>query len=176
MKIRRQLAALEPMILARVRGVTGDDWHRAPGKHWTIAQILHHVAVSMDGAVSLLEERKDRTDLRRRASPRQHLMRHLLLGVGRFPPGRKAPAWTIPPERPDPELAMAQYRMALERLTRLADALPLERQARLFVRHPVVGDLNFAEWVRFFYVHNRHHGHQLAVRLRWLRRQPHAPH
>jgi hypothetical protein len=39
------------------------------------------------------------------------------------------------------------------------------------VRHPVVGDLSLPEWVRFFYVHNRHHAHQIGVRLRWLKRQ-----
>jgi hypothetical protein len=173
MKTRRQLAALEPMILGRLHGLTGEDWHRAPANRWSVAQTLHHLAVGMDAAVGKLEERRDRTDLVRRVTPRQQLMRHLLLGMGRIPPGRESPAVALPPVRPDPELVAAQYRMAVERLGRLGEVLPPERQARLFVRHPVLGDLNYPEWVRFFYVHNRHHAHQLEVRIRWLRRRTH---
>ena len=172
MKFRRQLDALEPMILDPLHGITDAQWHEAPRGRWTLAQILQHLAIGVDAIVQRLEERKDRADLVRRATARQQLMRHLLLGVGRIPPGRKTPAATRPDDRPDPKLATAQYRMALARLTTLAETLPPERQARLYAKHPYIGDLNLPEWVRFFYVHNRHHAHQIAVRLRWLRRQP----
>jgi DinB superfamily len=174
MKFRRQLEALEPMILDPLEGLRDAQWHEAPAGRWTIAQILQHLALGMDAVVQLLEERKERTDLERRASARQQLLRHLLLGIGRIPPGRKTPAATRPADRPDPKLATAQYRMAVERLATRAESLPAEQQARLYVRHPHIGDLNLPEWVRFFYVHNRHHAHQIAVRLRWLRRRPPA--
>jgi hypothetical protein len=171
MKIRRQLEALEPMILGRLHGVSGDDWHAAPRGRWSVAQLLHHVAVSTDAAVEALERHKDHAGRERRATPGQHLARHVLLGVGRFPPGRKAPRMTLPDERPDPELAKAQLRMAVQRLAALATELPVERQERLFVPHPVIGDLNFPEWIRFLYIHNRHHAHQMTIRLRWLKRR-----
>jgi hypothetical protein len=171
MKTRRQLAALEPMILGRLHGLNDTQWHAAPVGRWTIAQILHHLAIGVDAVVERLEERKDRTDLKRRASARQQLVRHLLLGIGRIPPGRKTPAVARPDERPDPALATAQYRMAVARLTSLAETVPAEQQARVFVQHPVVGDLNIPEWIRFFYVHNRHHAHQITVLLRWLRQR-----
>jgi hypothetical protein len=172
MKYRRQLDALEPMILEPLDGLKDGQWHEAPPGRWSIAQIVQHLAIGVDAIVQRLEERKDRPDLVRRADARQHLLRHLLLGVGRLPPGRKTPAVTEPGDRPDPKLALAQYRMAVARLAMLADTVPPERQARLFVRHPVLGDLNLPEWVRFFYVHNRHHAYQIEVRLRWLRRRP----
>jgi hypothetical protein len=171
MKIRRQLEALEPMILTRLHGVRGAEWHAAPKGRWSLAQILHHVAVSTDTAVQGLERHKDQPRGARRATPGQHLARHVLLGVGRFPPGRKSPKAALPDERPDPELSKAQLRMAVQRLEALAEELPPDRQERLFVTHPVIGDLNFAEWVRFFYVHNRHHAHQITVRRRWIERQ-----
>lgn len=171
MKTRRQLAALEPMILGQLHGIREAEWHQAPAGRWTIAQIIHHLAIGMDAVVQRLEERKDRTDLHRRATARQQLMRHLLLGVGRIPPGRKTLAAARPGERPDPALVTAQYRMAAERLAGLTTALPPEQQRRVFAKHPVVGDLNIPEWVRFFYVHNRHHAHQIVVRIRWLRRR-----
>jgi DinB superfamily len=170
MKTTRQLAALEPMVLGRVRGVSGDDWHAAPAGRWSLAQILHHLAVGLDEVTLKLEERKDRTNLRRRASPKQQLLRHLVLGVGRIPRGREAKV-AIPDARPDPELATAQFRMAVERLTQLSTTIPQERKTSVFVRHPVFGDLNLPEWVRFFFVHTRHHAHQIDVRLRWLHRK-----
>ena len=170
MKIARQLAALEPMVLGRVRGLSSEDWHAAPEGRWSIAQILHHLAMGLDEVTRKLEERRERTDLARRASPKQHLLRHLVLGGGRIPRTRKAKL-AIPDEKPDPELATAQFRMAVERLTHLASTIPPEQGAAVFVRHPVLGDLNLPEWVRFFYVHNRHHAHYIDVRRRWLHRR-----
>jgi hypothetical protein len=171
MKVRRQLAALEPMILTPLDGVEKEAWHRAPAGRWSVAQVLSHLALGLDAVVEKLEERKDRTDLTRRASPSQHLLRHILLGIGRLPPGRRTAEGTVPGDRPEPELVMAQFRMAIRRLEALCETLPAEQQQRLFVRHPVLGDLNLPEWVRFFFVHNRHHARQIGVRLRWLERQ-----
>lgn len=171
MKVTRQLAALEPMILTPLDGVQKEAWHRAPPGRWSVAQVLSHLALGLDAVVQKLEERRDRTDLTRRASPKQHLLRHLMLGIGRIPRGRRAIESTEPGGRPVPELVTAQFRMAIRRLETLCETLPPEQQQRLFVRHPVVGDLNLPEWVRFFFVHNRHHAHQIRVRLRWLKRQ-----
>jgi hypothetical protein len=169
MKMRRHLAALETMVLRPLHGLSGEDWHTAPNGRWTLAQILHHLAIGVDRVSRQLEERKDRTDMDRRAKPRQRLMAHVVLGVGRIPRGRKSPKIALPDERPDPELATAQYRMGVQRLAALAESIPAEQQSRIFAQHPVFGDLNYPEWVRFFYVHNRHHAHQIAVRRRWLR-------
>jgi hypothetical protein len=171
MKVTRQLAALESMILTPLEGVQQGAWHRAPAGRWSVAQVLSHLALGLDAVVQKLEERKDRTDLNRRASPKQHLLRHLVLGIGRIPHGRRHVEGTEPGDRPDPELVTAEFRMAIRRLETLCETLPPEQQQRVFLRHPVLGDLNLPEWVRFFYVHNRHHADQIRVRLRWLDRQ-----
>jgi len=122
--------------------------------------------------VEALEQGKDGGRTQRRATPRQHLMRHVLLGVGRFPPGQRRLRGTAPVDRPDPELAKAQLRMAVERLSALAGTLSPEQQERCFVPHPVIGDLNFPEWVRYLYIQNRHDAQLMGVRMRWLRRRP----
>jgi hypothetical protein len=171
MKVKRQLAKLEEMILQPLKGVTGEDWHRAPKGRWSLAQILSHVARNVDAVVSRLEECAGRSDMERRATPGQHLLRHLALGVGKLPPGHRSPEVAPPPERPDPELATAQYRMAVERMAGLVETWTPEQQQRVFVHHPVLGDLNLPEWVRFFYVHDRHYAHQIEVRRRWLKQQ-----
>jgi hypothetical protein len=156
------------MVLHPLREVEGEDWHRTvPGK-WSIAQIVRHLSIGIDYAAATLEKRADRNDMKRRATPRQTLLRHVMLGLGRMKGGRDAPEGTVPEERPDPEATLAQFRMGVARLEGMLGTWPRERQVEVFARNPVLGDLNLPEWVRFHYVHCRHHTKQIATRLRWL--------
>ena len=168
MKARRQLAALEPMVLGPLHHLAPEDWHRTvPGK-WSIAQIVQHLAIGIDYSAATLAKRADRKDLKRRATPGQTLLRHVYLGLGRVRPGRNAPMGAQPEERPDVEAALAQFRMGVARLETLIQEWPPEQQLDVFARNPALGDLNLPEWVRFHYVHGRHHARQIAARLRWL--------
>jgi hypothetical protein len=54
-------------------------------------------------------------------------------------------------------LVAAQFGVGVERLATMVDTWPEQRQLEVFVRHPIAGDLNLPEWVRFHYVHCRHH-------------------
>lgn len=168
MKVRRQLAALEPMVLLPLRHLEPEDWHRALPAKWSIAQIVRHLGIGIDYTAATLERRAGRPDLKRRATPGQALLRHLYLGLGRVKPGRDAPAGTVPEERPDPEATVAQFRMAVARLENMLATWPWERQRSVFAKNPALGDLTLPEWVRFHYVHCRHHAKQIQARLRWL--------
>ncbi len=170
MKGRRQLAAIEPMIFGPLHGLLPGDWHKAPKGKWTIAQIVAHLAKGTDLSSAVLQERANKTGMRRRSTPGQAVLRHLLLMVGKFPPGMKSPERTRPDEKPDVDLVSAQYRMAIERLGTFTETWPEERQTEVFVQHPVLGDLNLKEWVRFHYVHARHHARQIRSRLRYIAR------
>jgi hypothetical protein len=170
MKTRRQLAALEPMVFERLHGVPHDDWQKAPGDKWTIAQIVAHLAAGVDRSSAVLEERAAKKGMVRRTTPGQAVLRHLLLMVGKFPPRMEAPTATTPTERPDPDLVSAQFRMGVERFVTMAENWPPEHQLEVFVAHPFLGDLNLPEWVRFHYLHARHHSRQIRDRLKWLRR------
>ena len=168
MKVRRQLAALEPMVLGPVHHLAADDWHRAvPGK-WSIAQIVQHLGIGIDYSVATLAQRAERTDMMRRATPGQTLLRHVYLGLGRVRRGYHAPMGALPDDRPDVEAALAQFRMGVARLESMTQEWPPERQVSIFAKNPALGDLNLPEWVRFHYVHGRHHARQIAARLRWL--------
>lgn len=168
MKVSRQLAALEPLVLHPLRQIEGDDWHATvPGK-WSLVQIVQHLAISIDYTATTFEKRAGRKDLKRRATPRQTLLRHVYLGFGRVRPGRDAPQGTVPEERPDPEATVAQFRMGVARLDGMVQTWPLGRQLQVFAKNPALGDLNLPEWVRFHYVHCRHHAKQIQARLRWL--------
>jgi hypothetical protein len=170
MRVRRQLAALEPMVLGPLRGLKDEDWYRSPPGKWTIAQIVAHLALGVDTSSSVLAKRADKTGMARRSTPGQAILRHLILGFGAFPPGRQAPEATRPPERPESQTAAAQYRMGVERFATLVETWPEKRQLEIFVRHPVLGDLNLPEWVRFHFVHARHHLRQIQSRLRYIAR------
>lgn len=168
MKVRRQLAALEPMVLGPLHHLPVEDWHRAvPGK-WSIAQIVQHLAIGIDYSATTLARRADRDDLKRRATPGQALLRHVYLGLGRVRPGRNSPMGALPEDHPDLDAALAQFRMGVVRLETMVQDWPPERQLSVFARNPALGDLNLPEWVRFHYVHGRHHARQIAARLRWL--------
>ena len=168
MKVRRQVASLEPLILDQLRGLEGEDWHRAPTGKWSVAQIVSHLGMATDRVALAFESDADATSADRRATPRQQLLRHLLLSAGKLPRPRRIPEGTYPVERPDPELIEAAYRMSVERLAALVETWPQERQENTYFRHSVLGDLNLPEWVRYFVVKGRHYAHQIEVRRRWL--------
>lgn len=170
MKVRRQLAALEPLVLGPLHGLGAADWHRAPAGKWSIAQIVAHLALGVDISSSVFAERAGKTGMIRRSTPGQAVLRHLLLGFGRFPPGRRSPSTTVPPDKPDPDIVSAQYRIGVERFVTLTDGWPEQRQLEVFVKHPLLGDLNLPEWVRFHFVHGRHHARQIRSRLRYIAR------
>ena len=170
MKGRRQLAAIEPMVFGPLHGLLPGDYHKAPRGKWTIAQILTHLALGTDRSSAILEERASKTDMTRRSTPGQAVLRHLLLMLGKFPPGRKSPESTRPGDHPDVDLVSAQYRMALERFGTMIETWPEERQINVFVQHPVLGDLNLKEWIRFHYVHARHHARQIRKTVSYITR------
>jgi hypothetical protein len=167
MRVNRQLASLETMVLTPLHGASSDAWHRAPVGKWSAAQILHHLALSVDGVGQQLQRRAvDDAPKSRRSKPHQAVLRHLVLGLGRIPPGLPMAQPAVPDAHPDPELASAQFRMGVERLTAIQEGWPEPRKLGTFTPHPLLGDLNFPEWVRFHYLHCRHHAGQIRERLK----------
>jgi hypothetical protein len=168
MKVDRHLARIEPMILNPVHGLPADEWHRAPPGKWTIAQIVQHLAISIDVVAKLFAERAEKKGMRRRAKPHETVMRHLVLGAGRIPGLPRVSDLARPEDEPDRDLTTAQFRMGIEEFSRFSENWPEERREAVFVRHPLLGDLNLAEWVRFHYLHCRHHAREIRDRVRWL--------
>ena len=168
MKVTHQLEKMEPMVLDLVENVEGEDWHKAPDGKWSVAQIVGHLSIGLGLVASAFEKRADKEGMERRATPEQSLLRHMVLGQGELPIGASAPMSSLPLDRPVPEEVMADYRMGIERLSRLASEWPEERQGEVFVEHPMFGDFNLPEWVRFHFLHSRHHGVQIKERLEWI--------
>src|SRR5205814_3486998 len=95
-------AAIPDVVLGPLAGRPEAHWHRAPPGKWTPAQIVQHLAISIDGSGRAFEQRRAKPPMRRRPRPvRQRLAQFVYLDIGWIPSGRPAPAATEPAERPD---------------------------------------------------------------------------
>lgn len=163
---REGFAAIPELVLGPLAGRPAADWHRAPPGKWTAAQIVHHLAISIDGSGRLFEERRGKPPMRRRPrSVRQRLGQVVYLDVGWIPSGRRAPAATEPAQRPDAGAVEQQLRDGVARFLALARELLPARQDDLFVKHPAFGDLTLPEWLRFHVRHCAHHATQIRALL-----------
>jgi len=116
-------AAIPDVVLGPLAGRPEADWHRAPPGKWTAAQIVHHLAISIDGSGRVFEDRRAKPPMRRRPRPlRQRLRQFVYLDVGWIPSGRRARG-TEPAQRPDPGAVERQLRDGVARFVALAHEL-----------------------------------------------------
>ena len=161
-----RFTAIPDVVLGPLAGRPDADWHHAPPGKWTPAQIVHHLAISVDGSSRVFQERRAKPPMRRRPRPlRQRLGQLVYLDIGWIPSGRPAPAVTEPAPHPDAGAVERQLRDGVARFLVLARELLPARQEDLFVKHPAFGDLTLPEWLRFHVRHCGHHAKQIRARL-----------
>ena len=157
---------LPEFILGPLAARSDSDWYQAPPGKWCTAQIVHHLAVGIEGSGRAFESRADKPAMARR--PRSLFARigHLLImNLGWFPPGRKAPSQSLPAERPERAAVERQFTEGVQRFLDLERRLLPTRSADLFVKHPDLGDLTLGEWMQFHVRHAKHHAGQIRDRL-----------
>lgn len=165
MKVTRQLSSLESVVLDPLQDVSTSDWTTAREGKWSIAQIVEHLAIAFDLVATGFAALPEDNSKEREATPAQAVLRHTLLGSGDLPEGMRAPDISHPSDDPDPELVVARFRMGIEQTRTLVEDWSEERQVSTFLRHPILGDLNLPEWVRFHFVHCTLHARQIEKRL-----------
>src|SRR5437588_9881011 len=135
-----RFAAIPDVVLGPLAGRSEADWHHAPPGKWTPAQIVHHLAISVDGSSRVFQERRAKPPMRRRPRPlRQRVWHFLYIDVGWIPSGRRAPEVTEPAEHPEARRVDGQLPTGLPRFLALAPGLWPPRRAALFGRHPQFG-------------------------------------
>jgi hypothetical protein len=160
------LAELSTVVLGPLAGRPEASWQQAPPGKWTPAQIVEHLALAMESSAAPFAARRGKGPMARRPTTlREKLAKLLVLGLGRFPPGRKAPQGTAPAPRVERSAAEARFRAALAAWDVLERELLPARRSDLFVKHRRFGDLTLEEWMRFHVVHARHHARQIRDRL-----------
>lgn len=159
-------AAIPDVVLGPLAGRADAEWHRAPPGKWTPAQIVHHLALSLEGSGRTFEDRRGKPPMGRRPrTVRERLGYVLVLRIGWVPSGRRAPAVTVPVERPDPRAVERQLREGVARFQSLERELLPARRADLYVKNPALGDLTLPEWLTFHVRHCAHHARQIRARL-----------
>jgi hypothetical protein len=157
---------LPAIVLEPLQRRSDADWQRAPAGKWTSAQIVEHLAIGIDFSAQKFDERRDRPPMARR--PRgfiERLARASILGLGWYPQGFTAPEGTVPAAAITRAAAEAHFREGVAKWAALERDLFQRRSHDLFVKHPRLGDLTMAEWLRFHIVHARHHARQIRQRI-----------
>src|SRR5256714_5965141 len=122
-------AAIPEAVLGPLAGRPEADWHRAPPGKWSPAQIVHHLAISVDGSGRAFQERRAKPPMRRRPRPvRQRLAPPLYLALGGVPSGPPPPPATEPPRRPAARAVGRHLRGGGARVLRPATQLPPARR------------------------------------------------
>ena len=123
---------------------------------WSPAQHLHHVADINRRILDQLMIVGDGPSSD--ATGRPNIAGYLVLLMGRLPRGRgQSPEVFRPPETVD--LGKLEHRVIAnrEQLNRLTDHLDRLRQSDSRFPHPVLGDFDTSEWLRFARIHTGHH-------------------
>lgn len=158
---------LPDIVLGPLTGLPDDAWQRASAGKWTAAQIVEHLALSLQGSADGFEKRRARDPMRRRPLTRlQRLGRLCVMHLGWFPPFLSAPELVVPEPHVDRAAAEAHFRRGVERTEELARLLLPARAHDVFVKHPGLGDLTLPEWMAFHVIHSQHHARQIRRRVR----------
>ena len=102
------------LVLGPLAGRPEASWQQAPPGKWTPSQIVEHLALALEMSAPTFASRRAKEPMARRGTTlREKIGKVLAFGLGRFPPGLKAPERTTPPPRVDGHAAEAHFRAAL---------------------------------------------------------------
>jgi len=161
-----QSEAIRQLLLDVTQGMDPAALAQHPEGKWSPAQIVEHLSRTYSATVRVMQKcveagRPTATP----PTPYQRVVAFLVTGVGYFPGGRKAPAFSEPvglaPEQVLPEVFANLSRMdelISQCEARHGDAIPI-------ADHIILGPLNSAQWRKFHFLHARHHSRQIS-RLR----------
>ena len=162
------ITTLADIALGPLAGRPEGDWYVAPPGRWCPAQIVEHLALSVERSGIKFEERRAAEPMVRRPRTLFERVAYLfIMRIGWIPRGFTSPEATRPSGHPDRAATEQRLQEGVARFARLEQLLLPARANDVFVRHPRMGDLNFSEWVRFHERHFRHHAKQIRERLVW---------
>lgn len=134
---------------------------------WSIQQIAEHLLQTYRATAPAIQARIDkRTPTRAAPSLPQRAGQFLLITLGRFPPGRQAPAAVSPSLpatlRSGDDLAQRIHTemLNLDRIMAEAEGMFGKRRA---ASHMILGPLSMEQWRRFHLIHGRHHLKQIIA-------------
>lgn len=163
--MRRSLQQIVDEFGPALHGLSASQTQTRPDgspEKWSIEQILEHLLLSYRSTASVFETRLQKaTPTRAKPSLQQRIGQFMLIRMGFFPRGRKAPAGVTPPnvENPRSGSELIQGMTAsLTTLSKLSDSMDVSfPHGRRCASHMVLGPLSVRQWDRFHLVHGQHH-------------------
>src|SRR5258708_22482110 len=132
-----RFADVPKMVLAPLDGRPEADWYRAPAGKWTCAQIVEHLAISLEYSAVTFDKRRAHDSMVRR--PRRFMERlgsAVILGLGWYPQGFKAPEGTVPAANVTSAAAESKFRAGFTKWQELPHMLLPARPVGPFPQHP----------------------------------------
>lgn len=159
-----RVVELERIVLGPLAGRSASDWQRAPRGKWSPAQIVEHLALSLELSARGFEAAQG-PQVRRPKTPPERVSTWFVFRLGWIPPGIEAPRRATPAHHVEAADAERHFREGLARWAALEPLLAVGPSPTVFVKHPRMGELDLAEWLRFHAWHCRHHAKQIRRRL-----------
>jgi hypothetical protein len=160
------LHRLRAEIASSVAGLTAEQlaWH--PPVKWSAAEVLEHLYLSYTGTVKgFARVAAAGKPLAAVKTWKQRAQTLVVVGLGYFPSGRKAPA-VVRPRGMRAEQVLAGIGPTIaemdEVIARCEEKLGARRK---LLDHPILGPLTGAQWRKFHLLHGLHHVKQIR-RLR----------
>jgi len=138
----------------------------APAGKWNCAQILEHLLLTYQGTVRGAEKCLEKgTALAGKVTLRDRIRSFVVVNIGYFPAGRKAPERAVPKGLPAEEVQRAIFAEIRQMDAGLAECERKFGAGRKIMDHPVLGPFSVEQWRKFHWVHGRHHARQIRERL-----------
>ena len=139
------------------------DADRSKDGKWSIAQVLEHLDLTYTKSTAGLARRIPKGPLPpRRRNAYQTVARFVVITVGHFPSGRRAPESVVPQGRAFADVAPGLEGHLIELDQKLSEAERIFGATLPILDHPVIGPFSVNDWRRFHWVHTRHHMKQLT--------------
>ena len=143
-------------------GITTEQLERRPGEKWSAAQILEHLSLTYTGTIKIMQKcLQAGKPMATSPTMYQRLAVTLVVGLGRMPEGRTAPAHTVPRGMSGTE-ALAQIQANLDTMEKVIAKCERQFGPRVKIAdHAILGPLSAPQWRKFHWVHGRHHAKQI---------------
>jgi len=139
---------------------------KGPAEKWSAAQILEHLFLTYKHTSRGLEKCLEQgAPSATQPTLRDRFATVLVLNIGYFPNGRKAPERSIPRGMSPDEVQQA-ITLELRKLDSILDDCVRKFGGRTkILDHPVLGPLTADQWSKFHWIHGRHHARQIRERI-----------
>jgi hypothetical protein len=159
------LERLQQAIASATRGMTSEELTNRPQGKWSVAEVLEHLYLTYTGTLKAFDRcLKAGHPLASEPSLKQRAFITLVVELGHFPNGRKAPERTLPRGMPVERVVadIGPQIVAMDKIIAQCEARHGTRTRVL--DHPALGPLTARQWRKFHWVHGWHHVKQILAR------------